>query len=228
MLTNLVKYKQAEILRREGKSYIAISNELNISKSTISNWFSKKVWSKEIKFHLNSSRLKMAKNNLLKANLVRKENQLKRKKKYLNEAKLEFEKLINYPLFLVGLGIYWGEGDKTNNGRVAVINTDPELLKIVVDFYRKCLGVLDINLRIGLFVYEDIDKNMAISFWSDILKIPKQQFIKIQTLKSRSTLTKNKSKHGICSLYFSSTEFSVKIHEWIRLLSIHKLTNLRV
>lgn len=228
MVFNLVKYKQAEVLRKEGRSYKLISDELGISKSTISNWFANKPWSNKVKFNLNCSRLRIAKENLLAANFARNRNQLKRREQYLLEAQVEFKELIKNPLFLVSLGIYWGEGDKINNGRVAVINTDPELLKIVVDFYRQCLGILDSSLRIGLFIYEDIDKDTTITFWSDILRVPKQQFIKIQILKSRSSLTKNKSKYGICSLYFSSTEFSVKIHEWIRLMSIHELTNLRV
>ena len=223
-LTN--KRRKAEMLRKQRKSYLNISNELNIPKSTISNWFSKKSWSSEIKSDLNCLRLKVAKKNLLAANIARSENQLRKRNKYLIEAKFEFDKLIKNPLFLVGLGIYWGEGDKTNNGRVAVINTDPELLKIMVNFYRKCLKISNSDLRIGLFIYEDINKEKTIKFWSDILKIPRQQFIKIQILKSRSKLTKNKSKFGICSLYFSSTEFSVKIHEWIRLLSVNTFSNI--
>lgn len=227
MVTDSIRYKQAELLRRKGKSYVSISAEIGVPKSTISNWFAKESWSKKIKSDLNDLRLKEAKKNLSMANFARSENQLKRREQYLREAQLEFEKLLKNPLFLIGLGIYWGEGDKTDNGRVAVINTDPELLRIVVGFYRQCLGVLNSSLRIGLFIYEDINEEEITVFWSDILRIPRQQFIKTQVLKSRSRLTKQKSKYGICSLYFSSTEFSVKIHEWIRLLSIHKLANLR-
>lgn len=185
MLTDLVKYKQAEVLRKKRNSYLSISIKLGIPKSTISNWFSKESWSNEIKSDLNCLRLKVAKKNLLAANLARSKNQLARRREYLIEAKLEFNQLIKNPLFLIGLGIYWGEGDKTNNGRVAVINTDPELLRIMVSFYRQCLGISNNDLRIGLFIYKDIDKEEIIKFWSGILKIPEQQFIKIQTLKSR-------------------------------------------
>lgn len=227
-MTDLIKYKQAEKLRKQGKSYATISNELNLAKSTISNWFTKKSWSEKIKSDLNISRLKVANKNLSAANFTRINNLTKKRENYTNEAQIKFKQLIKNPLFLVGLGIYWGEGDKTDNGRVGVINTDPELLLIVANFYRQCLGILDSNLRIGLFIYEDIDQETVIKFWSEKLNIPRSQFIKVQILKSRSRLTKNKSKYGICSLYFSNTEFNVKIHEWIRLISIHKLTNSRV
>ena len=225
MIVDEAKCNQAMILRKNGESYDLISKKLSIPKSTLSSWFAHQQWSDEIKNNLNLLRLRKSSENLIKANLARTNNQKEKRVGYIREAQIEFNKLINNPLFLVGLSIYWGEGDKTDNGRVAVINTDPELLNTVVKFYRECLGISDDKLRIGLFIYEDIDRDIAVKFWSDKLKIPKWQFIKIQKLKSRSRLTKNKIRFGICSLYFSSTRFSIKIHEWIRLLSIHKLKN---
>lgn len=39
-------------LRREGKSYLAISGILGISKSTLSNWFSGVTWSEKTKHRL--------------------------------------------------------------------------------------------------------------------------------------------------------------------------------
>jgi len=225
MVVDETKYNQAMVLRKNGESYDLISKKLSIPKSTLSSWFSHQLWSDEIKNNLNLLRLRKSSENLIKANLIRTKNQKEKRVNYIREAQIDFNKLINNPLFLVGLSIYWGEGDKTDNGRVSVINTDPELLNTVVKFYRECLGISDDKLRIGLFIYKDINQDIAIKFWSDKLKIPKQQFIKIQKLKSRSRLAKNKIKFGICSLYFSSTMFSIKIHEWIRLLSIHELKN---
>lgn len=118
---------------------------------------------------------------------------------------------------MLGLGIYWGEGDKAENGRVAVINTDGDLLKVVVKFYCRCLKVLSSKLRVGLFIYDGMDLEEEVIFWSEKLSVPRSQFIKVQVLKSRSRRTERKSRHGVCSIYFSSTELSVKIREWIRL-----------
>jgi hypothetical protein len=119
---------------------------------------------------------------------------------------------------LVGASIYWGEGEKANQGRVSVINTDPEMLETVANFYKKCLAIPNDKLRIALYIYEDIKKSEATKFWSKKLKVPRSQFIKTQVLKSRSRLTQRKSEYGICNLYFSSTELSIKIREWIKLL----------
>jgi len=213
-------YSEAIKLRKLGKSYSKISKSLKISKGILSYWFSDKEWSKAIRAKLVE---KQKRKNIVRLRLARLIRQQKIKLRYAEikrEAQEEFRKLKNDPLFLASLSLYWGEGDKANINRVSVINTDPEILRIVAFFYRKYLKVINDDLRIGLFLYKDNDEKKAISFWSKILKIPKYQFIKTQLLESRSKLTKRRSRFGICSLYFSSTKLSIKIHEWIRLFSL--------
>lgn len=210
--------ENAIILRKKGFSYLQISNNLSIPKSTLSSWFSKLKWSMEIKNKLISNQL-CNPNKLLKANLARKKLTEYRHKAIIELSKTEFNNLKNDPLFLVGISLYWGEGEKTDSGRVSIINTDPTMILIMANFYRKCLEVEEKKLRVGLFIYEDLDQKIVTNYWSNILNIPTNQFIKTQILKSRSRLTTRKSKYGICSLYFSNTAISIKIRQWIRYLS---------
>lgn len=189
-----------------------------MSKSTLSFWFSKKDWSKKTRINLRESQREKNKDRLILANRARQERKHDRHRIFIKEACLEYNELKKDLLFLVGLGIYWGEGDKANFSRVAVINTDPELLSIAVTFFLKCLKIPPNNLRVGLFIYEDINKDDAIEFWSQKLTIPKNQFIKVQCLKSRSKLTRRKSSHGVCSLYFCSTKINIKIKQWFKLI----------
>ena len=220
MIRNRRIYREAEELRREGKSYREISKKLNIPKSTLSSWFSDQIWSKSLREKLSVRNKETLKRALGLARAAIINARLERRSKFTHEARLQFEKLKNNPLFLVGLTAYWGEGNKANRGVVSFINTDPQLVRIILDFYRKCLCVQSEKLRIGLFIYSDMGELEAVQFWSNLLNIPKNQFIKTQLLKSRSRLTKRRSKYGICSLYFSNTELSIKIGEWIRLLGI--------
>lgn len=85
-------------------------------------------------------------------------------------------------------------------------------------FYRKILRVPESKLRCELFIYDDINEEAAIDYWSKKVKIPKERFIKTQVLKSRSRHTKSKLKWGSCNIYFSSTEMRIKIDEWLSLL----------
>ena len=212
-------YTEAVRQRKLLKSYLEISKSLGMSKGTLSYWFSKKGWSTDItkilvarNNKLNIARLKLARsarqNNIKKA-----DNELKK------EARKEYQKWRAKPLFVTGLSLYWGEGEKANRNRVALINTDPEMLKMVASFYRKYLKVDNKDLRIGLFLYKDLQETATVQFWARKLGVPKKQFIKIQFLESRSRLTQRKSKYGVCSLYFSNTRLSIKIREWLRLLS---------
>ena len=220
MIRNHISYCEAEKLRRAGNSYREISKKLNIPKSTLSSWFSDQIWSKSLREKLVLKNRDTLKKALQLARSAIINARLKRRSKFIYEARLQFRKLKCDPLFLVGLTAYWGEGNKTNGGVVSFINTDPQLVRVISEFYRKCLHVQNEKLRVGLFIYDDISELEMIQFWSSTLDISKKQFIKTQILKSRSRLTKRRSKYGICSLYFSNTELSIKIVEWIRLLGL--------
>jgi hypothetical protein len=214
-----LKEKAVE-LRKSGLSYSEIHKLLAIPKSTLSSWFSNKSWSRKIKDILTRNQKKLWSRSLKSARLALRKLKRERDLSFIYEARAEFPILKSNPLFLVGLTAYWGEGNKVNGSRVSLANTDPALIEIAARFYRECLKISEEALRVELFIYKDIDINKVKDFWSTRLKIPKRQFIKIQVLKSRSDLTKRKSKHGVCSVYFSSTKHIIKIREWIRLLGL--------
>lgn len=184
-------------LRKRGNSYTQIHKFTNVPKSTLSDWLSDEEWSIKVK-------RKLIKNN--KLNLIRAAEVLTRIRKarheiFLKEAKIAYDKFKNDLLFTFGLGIYWGEGDKKSGNIVVVTNTDPNMLRVAALFYRRYLNLDESKLRISLFIYKDINIDFAMNFWSRFLKVPRSQFIKVKILKSRSRLTKTKSKYGICSLY---------------------------
>lgn len=203
-------------LRRKNFSYLEIQKITNIPKSTLSDWLSDEEWSIKIKSKL-SEKYKL---NLIKANKVITLNKNIRHNRFKKEAIEDYIKFKNDPLFSFGLGLYWGEGDKKSGNIVAVTNTDPNMLVVMANFYRKYLRLDETKIRVSLFIYKDINQKFAINFWSKLLHVPKSQFIKVKVLESRSKLTKTKLKYGICTLYFSNTEFHIKIREWIRLLSL--------
>ncbi|OGG23619.1 hypothetical protein A3A79_00160 [Candidatus Gottesmanbacteria bacterium RIFCSPLOWO2_01_FULL_43_11b] len=219
MIRNKNLFLKAVALRKAGKSYGEIRKTIGLSKATLSSWFTDKDWSKNIARRLSDNNRELTINRLLRLNSAKREQKLLRYESYRSEAREEYFSLKTNPLFIAGLAIYWGEGDKTENGRVSVINSDAKMLQTVASFYRNILKISEERLRAGMFIYPDIKKQSVLDYWSGALKIPKEQFIKTQLLPSRSTLTKRKVKFGICSLYFSDTKTQLKIKEWIRLLA---------
>lgn len=207
------------LLRKSGESYNKISLKLGVAKSTISGWLSNKNWSMIIKNQLSTKTRIKNSNYLIKLNTLKHIESLKRHEEYRRQARVEFNKLKNNRLFLSGLAIYWGEGEKTDSGRVSLVNSDDRMLKVIINFYRKILKIPEDKLRAALFIYTDINEKKALDYWSRILEISKKSFIKTQILPSRSKLTKNKVINGMCCIYFSNKEKSIKIREWISMLA---------
>ncbi|MFZ6035189.1 MAG: hypothetical protein ACOYUB_03525 [Patescibacteria group bacterium] len=216
---NIENYNKVLKLRKFGDSFNLISKKLRIPKSTISYWLSGNKLSESIKLQLIQKNKIRSSNYLTKVNAFKHSIALKRHESYRKEAQLEFIKLRKNKLFLTGLAIYWGEGEKTESGRVSVVNSDTEMLKVMINFYRKILKIQEEKLRAALFIYKDIKEKDAIAFWAKALKISTNSFIKTQILPSRSKLTKSRVAYGMCNIYFSNTKINVKIREWVSLLA---------
>ena len=219
MIKNQQIYQQAVELRKTGASYSQINRSLSVPKSTLSGWFSKLQWSKEVIERLN------AKWGLISAEKVRLMNteRLKRVEqkngRIRKNARKEFQTLMQNPLFPIGISLYWAEGVKANSNKVGVVNSDVHMMQIVGRFYREVLHINEGKLRCEIFRYADQNEEELKKFWSEKLQLSPMQFIKTQLLPSRSTLTKRKTTHGMCNVYFSSTEVGIKISEWILLLA---------
>jgi hypothetical protein len=213
------RYQIALALRTAGKSYSEISVQTAISKSTLSSWFSKEKFSQKLTKELNEKWKASARSRILKMNVERKKQRELHYEQLRKEAREEYQKLKSNPLFLIGLSLYWGEGTKTHNGRVSLINSDPELLKIVVAFYRKVLLIPEEKIRAEMFIYQDHDEKSTKLYWSRKLRIEPTRFIKTQVLPSKATRTKRRMKNGLCTVYFSNTQVGIKILEWIKELA---------
>ncbi|MBI4035112.1 MAG: hypothetical protein HY381_01805 [Candidatus Chisholmbacteria bacterium] len=218
MVRNKDLFKRVIELRKQNLSYSELSKKLSVPKSTVAGWLQTQPWSTNITLELTKRLGKVNARRIVLMNKARRQQAVDRHNSYRKQAQEEFKQLKKDWLFIVGLSLYWGEGEKTNTGRVAVINSDPSLLKIIINFYRQSLKVPEEKLRAALFIYSDHNEKKMLNFWSEKLSLPEDQFIKTQVLPSRKSLTSRSLKYGVCSAYFSSTEMSVKIQEWIRLL----------
>ena len=212
-------YTQAVLLRKKGNSYKEICSLLGLSKSTLSDWLSHKKWSSSIKEQLTFLNRERSSNFLKAINRVKHHETIQKYEEYKRQAREEYEAFIKDRLFVTGISLYWGEGNKTNSGRVSVVNSDIDVLRTTINFYRKCLKVPEEKLRGEIFIYQDIDQEVALKYWSKNLRLNESNFIKTQVLPSRSKLTQRKVRYGMCCVYFSSVEKSVKIGEWIRILA---------
>lgn len=122
-------------------------------------------------------------------------------------------------LYGLGLGLWWGEGNKVSKTAIRLGNTDPDLLNYFLFFLRDLFHVNERRLRFGLQIFSDIDPQEAQKYWCSKLKIKKEKFQKIIVSKpiSKGTYTR-KSRYGVLTIYFSNTKIRDSIYDAIEQL----------
>ena len=203
-------------LRREGKSYSKISKELNVSKGTLSGWFSSINWSKSIKSELTRKANYIARKRLRSYNKKQKIFWETWREQARQQARDSFSKLKSNPLFISGIMIYWGEGDsKIENSNVRISNTNPNMIRLFNLFLRVICEVPKEKIKMAMILYPDLNENKCKNFWSETSGIPESQFIKTQFIRGRHPT--KRLTNGIAIVYFSSRELKEKIFIWIEL-----------
>lgn len=110
-------------------------------------------------------------------------------------------------LYGLGLGLYWGEGNKANKNSIRLNNSSPQLIKKFILFLQKIYKVQKSDLRFWLQVFGDVDVENALIFWAKQLDVPRSQFMTpvVSELRGKGTY-KNKSKHGVVAVCFHNTK----------------------
>lgn len=118
----------------------------------------------------------------------------------------------------LGLGLYWGEGDKSsNNTQVRISNTDPSLIKKFKEFLIKICGVKKKKFGYSLVIFNDGNKKEAIKFWTKHLKIKRSQLGKIIIIPSQGKGTyKKKSQFGVLTITVSNKKLKEKVLKQIQ------------
>lgn len=110
-------------------------------------------------------------------------------------------------LFGLGLGLYWGEGTKSNKQSIRLGNTDPYLIKYFIKFLKNIYQIQDKKLTFGLQIFSDMDKDKALNFWINQLGVDEDKFQKVIVTKSGKKGTYNrKIKHGVLTVYCSNVK----------------------
>ena len=110
-------------------------------------------------------------------------------------------------LFGLGIGLYWGEGNKLNKNTVKLGNSDPALLRIFIKFLRKFFSINKRDFKFHLHIFSDIKTEKARSYWIKELDIKRGQFYKPTITKTGKLGTyRKKSRYGVLTLYYGNTK----------------------
>lgn len=199
--------------RNRGYSYGMISEKLGLTKSTLSDWL------KEVPYKPSREALKRIKSAPIKS------AQIAHNRKFANIisnkklAKKELGKLTKRDLWLLGLGLYLGEGSRLYE-RIRIINSDPEIIKLAIRWFREICRLENENLIPTVHTYPDNNISETINYWSRITGISKRQFSKTQIDRriDKSDKKKRKLPYGTLHLQIKShgkKEFGRNLHRRI-------------
>ena len=110
----------------------------------------------------------------------------------------------------LGLGLYWGEGNKKNKNSLRLGNTDPALITSFLEFLEEIFNIDKTRLKFGLQIFSDMPKEKTLRFWLDQLKnfsVSRNQFFKITVTPYRGIGNyREKSKYGVLTVHFSNSK----------------------
>lgn len=201
-------HQKALFLRKQGKSYSQIKKILGISKGTLSCWLKD--------YPLSKQRIKELRDD--NEQRIEKFRETMRKKKERKLLKVyEEQKKIIFPFtkrdfFIASLFLYWGEGGKTRFNDISISNTDPSVLKFFINSLIKNFKISKKQLKISLHLYEDMNIEKEMKFWSQCLNIPISQFYKPYIKKTNKSNINHKGGfgHGTCNVQLNGTIFADK------------------
>lgn len=205
--------EKAFLKRKKGKSYGEISKIMKIPKSTLSLWFRDDAFSQVIRENLKQEARKNAKVHIEKINKRRGILLAQAYKQARSEAEKEIVFLKKIPLFVAGLSIYWGEGEKTTKHFVRVSNIDPSLLFVFKKFLTNICGIPESDIRCSLLLYPDLEERTCLQYWTKKLQLKNAHFRKSTRIQGRHKT--KKISYGICIMTVGSSYLKEKMMIWL-------------
>ena len=135
---------------------------------------------------------------------------------YRQEAIKEFGVKKRDPLFISGVMLYWGEGDKNvNNASIRLTNSDLGMIRSFYLFLTNSMGIPKEKIVINLLLYPDLIDSVQKKLWSDITGIPLSQFRKSAVIKGRHPT--RRLAHGVGMIRVGGRKHKEKLLKWIDL-----------
>ncbi len=87
---------------------------------------------------------------------------------------------------------------------------------IFLKFLRSICGVDENRLRVQLYCYANQNVEALKSYWSEVTRIPLNQFIKPYIRQDFSETKKNKMKYGLIHIRYSDKKLFLQVQNWIK------------
>jgi hypothetical protein len=135
---------------------------------------------------------------------------------YQKEAIAEFPFIKNNSLFIAGLMLYWGEGDKNlSNSTIKLANSDMGMIRFFYVFLVNGLGIPKEKIAFNLLLYPDLVDTVQKKTWSQATGLPLSQFRKSVFIVGRHPT--RRLSHGVGTIRVGGRKYKEKLMKWIEL-----------
>jgi len=220
VIAKTVQKLQAIELRKKGLSYSEILKTIHVSHSSLSLWLHSMKLSKSQELRLKNKgdwarktgSVAIHEQRVLRTNLI------------IKKAISEIKKIDKNDLMLIGITLYWAEGNKQKehnpSTEVVFSNSDPSMIKLYLKWLEKCLGVQQDRLVFEIYIHRSHHKTIKdlTGFWSEVTGFPVSKFDRVYFKKNKiHSFRKNRGPNysGVLRIWVRrSTDLNRKIQGW--------------
>ena len=186
-MAKIAQREKARNLRRRGISIREVAKQVGVSKSSASYWCRNIALTSGQIRRLSEKQKKASVEALLRASERKRQERIRREHRLNVEGKERVGRIAERDLFMVGLGIYWGEGNKKGDLTAGFTNSDPTIIKFGIQLFREIYGVetKDLILRVGINVIHKRRALEVLQYWVDATGVPLNQFNKTSFIKAK-------------------------------------------
>ncbi|OHB11476.1 MAG: hypothetical protein A3G05_00450 [Candidatus Zambryskibacteria bacterium RIFCSPLOWO2_12_FULL_45_14] len=191
---------RAKLLRKKGGSIYDIARKLGLRPTTVSYWCKDIKLSDSLIRRISDEGKKKARAAMLVYTEKQRTGRLQRQTMERKTGKKLLGRLSRRDLMMAGLGLYWGEGYKGNNGELGFTNSNPDVIR----FYLSWLTISGISKKDLIFrltinyVFRSQAKSLKL-FWLKKLGVKENQFTKttiIKTILKKADISRNNTYKG--------------------------------
>jgi len=187
-MAKILQREEARLLRKSGYSISRIAKDLSVSKSTAS------CWCRDIPLTIRQME-KIAidsKHHATKSLLIAAERQRADRQRSIlfstTKGHSTVGVLSSRDTYMVGLGLYWGEGYKTGSQELGFTNSDPSMIRFYIKWLNTQFKIRpeELILRVSINAIHKKREFEIEEYWSKITNISTTQFTKTSYIKSKS------------------------------------------
>ena len=221
MQSKIGERNKAIELRKQGLSYREILEQIPVAKSSLSLWLRSVKLAKRQKQRLTEKRLAA----VIRGGAAKREKRIALTKEIKDEARSQIGKLSKRELWLIGISLYWAEGNKEKNHKpgsgTVFSNSDANMIRLYLKWLLNSIKLPKEKIYFVIYIHKNNEHrlNEVKDYWYKKTKFPRESFRYVYFKKHRvHTKRKNVGSDYFGLLKITVMESSIlnrKIQGWI-------------